>query len=132
MSAPLSFSRFATELLPSAVRFSPCDLDLQLLVNKRSRIFLDSRQDVRVEVQRDPHIAVAEFLARDLRIDAQGQHVGRASVPQIMKPDDRQTERLAAALPVECESVRTQRGAVIVCADVRLAGRPNTKLVSAN
>src|ERR1700675_2830983 len=78
----------ATALLPNlfgALLFG----DLIGLVNARGCIFLHPRQDVAVEIERDPNLTVAEPLARHLRMYACGKHVGRVGMPKVVKSNAR-------------------------------------------
>jgi hypothetical protein len=79
---------FATALLPNV--FGALLLgDLISLVNARSRILLHSGQDVTVEIKSDADAGMAQSLARDFRVNASGQHVGRVGMAKIVEPDAR-------------------------------------------
>jgi hypothetical protein len=45
---------------------------------------------VAVKVQRDSDFAVTEAFARDLRMNTVRQHVGRVSMPQVVKASPEQ------------------------------------------
>ena len=49
------------------------------------RVFLERGQDMRVDVQSHRHVAMAQELLYELRVDAHGEQVCDHSVPQIVK-----------------------------------------------
>ena len=56
-------------------------------IHGRNGILLHPRNDVAVQVQRDPDLAVTQPLAGDLGVDAVGEQVGSVGVPKIMEPE---------------------------------------------
>jgi hypothetical protein len=64
--------------------------DLEGRVYLSDCIFLHAGEHVRVQVERDPDLAVTEPLA-GLHVDAGRQHVGGVAVPQIVEPNARQS-----------------------------------------
>src|SRR5260370_32727693 len=80
---------FATALLPNVVG-ALLFRDLVSLVNARNRVLLHARQDVTVEVERDPNLAVAQSLTRHLRMHPGGQHVRRMRVPKVVESNTRE------------------------------------------
>ncbi len=63
-----------------------------------------------VKVERDPDLAVAEPLARDLRVDAARKQVGGMGMTQVVEANARQTAIAGKeADPLLAEAVRTAR-----------------------
>lgn len=114
----------ATALLPNvfgALLFR----DLVSLVNARNSVLLHARQDVTVEVERDPNFAVAQPLTRHLRMHTCGQHVRRMRVPKVVELNTR--EMGGAGGPHLREATRLHRLSVLASVDKRRVGLPHAK-----
>jgi len=73
-------SPFATALLPIAFR-PPVYCSLQSGVNALGCIFLHSRQDVAIKVQRDADLGMPETLACHFGVDTTGEQMSSMGVP---------------------------------------------------
>ena len=114
----------ATALLPNvfgALLFR----DLVSLVNARNSVLLHARQDVTVEVERDPNFAVAQPLTRHLRMHTCGQHVRRVGVPKVVKSNAR--EMRGAGSPHLRQAARLHRRAVLTRINEGGIGLPHAK-----
>src|SRR5260370_27053808 len=115
---------FATALLPNVVG-ALLFRDLVSLVNARNRVLLHARQDVTVEVERDPNLAVAQSFTRHLRMHTGGQHVRRMRVPKVVESNTR--EMGGAGSPHLREATWLHRFSVLAGVDKRCVGLPDAK-----
>src|ERR1700676_4870893 len=77
---------FATALLPNcfgALVYGGSER----IVNKSGCVILHPRHHMRIQVQRDPDLAVAKALTGHLWVDTVRQHVSGMGMAQIMEPD---------------------------------------------
>jgi hypothetical protein len=104
---------FAIVLLANSFGREPLYGRLKRVVNKGDGICLHVRQHVRVEVERNPHLAVPQPLAGDLRMDAGRQQMGsHGRVSEVVKADTGRGGRREEAHPLLSEAVRLQRRSV--------------------
>ena len=64
--------------------------DLKGRVNAQNSILLHARQNMAVEIERDPNLAMAQPLARHFRVHSGRQHGRRVGVPKIVKSNSRE------------------------------------------
>ena len=88
---------------------------MQRLVNDRRRFGLHVRQNVAVEIERDPDLAMTQALACDLGMDTGREQMRRMRVAQIMETNARQFLDCKYADPLMGDASRLQWAAVGLC-----------------